>query len=160
MTEYRLEKKLRSLLDKDATSTFDSVEIDLKDPKIATVIAWLLPGAGHFYQGRHGKAILFMTCILGLFIFGMTSGGGKVVYASLNTEGRKIAMICQAGVGAPVFPAWLQMFRMEIFHKKEPILQGFMAPPGAQILPGDSTTSWLRGTTISILDLKSAPCSP
>ena len=115
--------------DKGAVSTFESVEVDLKDRFIATVIAWLLPGAGHFYQGRHGKAILFMTCILGLFIFGMTTGGGKVVYASLNTEGRKIAMICQAGVGALVFPAWLQMVRVELLHKKEPLLQGFMAPP-------------------------------
>lgn len=115
--------------DKGAASTFESVEVDLKDRFIATVIAWLLPGAGHFYQGRHGKAILFMTCILGLFIFGMTTGGGKVVYASLNTEGRKLAMICQAGVGALVFPAWLQMVHVEILHKQEPLLQGFMAPP-------------------------------
>ena len=115
--------------DKVAVSAFESVEVDLKDPFIATVIAWLLPGAGHFYQGRHGKAILFMTCILGLFIFGMTTGGGKVVYASLNKGGRKIPMICQAGVGALVFPAWLQMVRMEMLHKKEPFLQGFMAPP-------------------------------
>lgn len=44
--------------------------IDLKDPRIAGVLAWLIPGAGHFYQGRHFKGAIYSSCILGLFLTG------------------------------------------------------------------------------------------
>ena len=37
--------------------------VELKDPMIAALLAWLIPGMGHFYQGRFAKAILFFVCI-------------------------------------------------------------------------------------------------
>ena len=64
---------------------FDGVEVDMKNRAVAAFLAYLLPGAGHYYQGRKAKAILFATCILGLFLTGFIIGRGRVVYAYPNT---------------------------------------------------------------------------
>ena len=47
-------------------------------PVAALVLAWAIPGAGHAYSGRWGKAGLFFGCIVGLLIAGMILGGGTV----------------------------------------------------------------------------------
>ena len=59
-------------MEKDAsvsTVEADDVTVELKDPVVAAFLAWLIPGAGHLYQGRIGKGLLFMTCILGTFFY-------------------------------------------------------------------------------------------
>ena len=43
--------------------------VDLKDPMVAAILGWLIPGLGHIYQGRTGKGALFMVCILSTFFF-------------------------------------------------------------------------------------------
>ena len=43
-------------------------EIDLKNQTLAAALAWLLPGLGHFYQGRTVKGIIFAAGIIGLFV--------------------------------------------------------------------------------------------
>jgi ABC-type sugar transport system permease subunit len=43
--------------------------INLKDPRVAALLAWLVPGLGHFYQGRTAKGVLFSVCILGTFLY-------------------------------------------------------------------------------------------
>ena len=48
--------------------------IELKDPVTAAILAWLVPGLGHYYQGRMAKAILFFTCIMGTFGYGVYLG--------------------------------------------------------------------------------------
>ena len=47
-------------------------EIELKEPWIAALLAWLVPGLGHLYQGRTGKGLLFFICVMGTFVFGFT----------------------------------------------------------------------------------------
>ena len=42
----------------------DDCEINLKNRYFAAVLAFLVPGAGHYYQGRRNKAYLFAVCIL------------------------------------------------------------------------------------------------
>ena len=59
--------------------TPDGIEIDLRDPLVAGILAWIWPGAGHLYQRRYAKGVLFMVCILGTFFFGLVLGEGKVV---------------------------------------------------------------------------------
>lgn len=54
------------------------IEIDLREPGRAALYAWLWPGAGHLYQRRYAKGILFMVCILGTYFFGLALGGGAV----------------------------------------------------------------------------------
>ena len=82
----------------------ETVEINLKEPPVAALLAWLWPGAGHIYQGRFGKAFLYMVCIIGIYFFGFAVGGGHVVYASFEKADRRLPYICQVGVGIPDNP--------------------------------------------------------
>jgi TM2 domain-containing membrane protein YozV len=97
------------------------IDIDLRDPVVAAVLAWLWPGAGHMYQGRYQKGTLFMVCILGAFFFGLILGDGKVVYASWsakNPDARRWQYILQLGVGLPAMPAIVQ--QQQVSRGKDP----------------------------------------
>lgn len=107
---------------------------------MAGCLAWLIPGLGHLYQGRWAKGILFLLCILGTFSYGLYKGGGRVVYASLRPNDRRLAYLCQIGVGLPSLPALVQAQRFrsnalrEDAQKRERIGQSrffdwFMVPP-------------------------------
>ena len=67
----------------------DSGEIDLRNPLRAAFWALLWPGSGHIYQRRYAKGVLFMVCILSLFVTGWNLGGQKVVYASWRDGDRR-----------------------------------------------------------------------
>ncbi len=111
------------------------IEIDLKTPWKAALLAFLIPGAGHIYQGRTGKGILFAVCILSTFFYGLYLGGGRVVYASttnpIANPGKFIERwqyACQAAVGLPAFPAYMQAWRVEL--GEEPLFSdNFQRPP-------------------------------
>ena len=82
--------------------------IDLRDRTVAGILAWLIPGAGHYYQRRRAKAVIFFVCILGTFIYGMFLGEGRVVFAQWQgPEHRRYPFICQIAVGLPSLPAVL-----------------------------------------------------
>lgn len=110
-----------------AAAAPDQIEIDLKDPFLAAFLAWLIPGAGHWYQGRRHKAVLFFVWILGTFVFGLYLGEGRVVYASLRDSDRRLPYLCQIGVGLPALPALVQAARKTPLQF--PIYKDFMAPP-------------------------------
>lgn len=116
-----------------------SMVIDLRDPFLAAFLAWLIPGAGHFYQGRWGKGGLFMVCILGTFFMGMWMGQGRVVYASWRHNDQRYAYFCQLGVGLPALPALVQAMRMNSDPPRSPLFDGLMAPPlmPGQLVPGN-----------------------
>jgi uncharacterized protein DUF6677 len=105
----------------------DDVKVDLKDPVVAAFLAWLIPGAGHLYQGRVGKGLLFMTCILGTFFYGLFLGDGRVVYASWRPMDKRFPYFCQVGAGLPALPAVVQAYRTS--RQQQPLFGGFMAPP-------------------------------
>lgn len=117
-------------------ATDETLEIDLRDPALAALLAWLWPGAGHLYQRRTGKGLLFMICILGTYFFGLALGEGKVVYASWNQVDRRWQYPLQLGMGVPAFPALVQ--GMIVRRGKEPMLGGIMAPPRDQ----DTLSDW------------------
>src|SRR5262245_26121227 len=109
------------------------IDIELKDPRLAAFLAWLVPGLGHLYQGRTGKGVLFFVCIVGTFVYGLYIGEGRVVYAATtNVISRQFLdrwqYICQVGVGLPALPAYVQTWRAE---NGDPPLFGenFMRPP-------------------------------
>jgi hypothetical protein len=115
-----------------------TMEIDLKDPRIAAFLAWLVPGLGHLYQGRTGKGILFFVCIIGTFFYGMYIGNNRVVYASTADVlswkffNDRWQFVCQAGVGLPVLPAVVQRARLR--NGSQPfdfpiVGRDFMRPP-------------------------------
>jgi hypothetical protein len=104
-----------------------TLEIDLRDPHFAALLAWLWPGAGHLYQRRYAKGILFMACILATYFFGLALGEGKVVYASWNQVDKRWQYPLQLGVGVPAAPALVQSVVAR--RGNPPILGGFMAAP-------------------------------
>lgn len=106
----------------------DAVVVDLKQPWLAGLLAWAIPGLGHMYQGRTGKGILFFICIMGTFVYGMYLGEGKVVYAATNWEQQfRWQYLCQLGVGLPATPMLLQRARAN--EGKPPLWGGFMSQP-------------------------------
>lgn len=112
----------------------EAVVIDLKQPWLAGLLAWAIPGLGHIYQGRTGKGLLFLICILGTFVYGLYLGGGKVVYAATNWEQQyRWQYLCQLGVGLPATPMLIQRQRVE--SGKRPLWNGFMAPPKNEPTP-------------------------
>ena len=119
------------------TILVDGERIDLRNRSLAALLAWLIPGAGHFYQGRHAKGVLFLVCILSAWILGFALGGGHVVYASWVPGDKRWHYFLQAGVGGAALPALLQAKLMkdattkdgETSRNYEPYWGGFMAPP-------------------------------
>ncbi len=123
----------------------EGAAVDLHDPWLAAFLAWLVPGLGHMYQRRWGKGGLYMTCILGTFIYGLWLGGGRVVYASFREpdwHDWRWAYVGQLGVGLPAMPAIIQAMRTGGPTPKAPLWDGFMAPPmlRGQIIP----RAWLE----------------
>jgi len=115
------------------------IEIDLRQPGLAALWAWLWPGAGHLYQRRYAKGVLFMVCILMTYFFGLAMGGGHVVYASWNETEKRWQYFCQLGVGLPALPAVVQNRRMAA--GRPPLFQGVMAPPVISA-EGDQLSYW------------------
>jgi TM2 domain-containing membrane protein YozV len=116
--------------------------VTLRDPYRAAFLAWLVPGLGHFYQGRTGKGILYAVCILGLYLMGMVMGEGKIVYwrwvnPFSNPEKFCIYYPGQFFVGLPALPALIQS-TLQYYHfdPTHHFLWGFMAEPAANVLNG------------------------
>jgi len=51
----------------------------LKDPALSALLAWLIPGLGHWYQGGAPKAVLYFLCIMGHVCPGVYLGGNRQV---------------------------------------------------------------------------------
>ena len=110
-----------------STDVTTPTNVPLKNAAVAAILAWLIPGAGHLYQGRTAKGLLFMICILGTFFFGMWLGDGRVVYASWRSDDWRLPYLCQIGVGLPALPALVQTGLVAM--GKEPLFDRRMAPP-------------------------------
>ncbi len=108
----------------------DGEPLNLYNRYVAAVLAWLIPGAGHYYQRRTFKATIFFTSITACFVIGLIVSGGRCVYASWNGIERRWQFVLQAGVGTPAIPAAIQgwrkssnkptLFRGLYFPKHEP----------------------------------------
>jgi hypothetical protein len=120
----------------------ETIDVDLRRPGVAALLAWLWPGAGHLYQRRYAKGMLFMVCILTTYLFGLTLGKGHVVYASWAKNDRRWQYLCQLGVGLPALPALLQ--NRIVREGGEPLFGGWMAPPSQPVDPDneDELARW------------------
>ncbi len=110
-----------------SASSDEPLSIDLKNPGWAALWAWLWPGAGHLYQGRTAKGILFMVCILGTFLYGMYLSQGRSVFiytSSWKPEMFRWPFLCQVGAGLPALPAIVQA---KLPH--QPLFGGWYMPP-------------------------------
>jgi TM2 domain-containing membrane protein YozV len=111
--------------------------VHLRNPALAALLAWLIPGAGHFYQKRKGKAILYAVCILGLYAVGMIMGEGKIVYWRWvnplnNPEKFCLYYLGQFFVGLASLPALIQSTLH--YYGYDYILGGLLAEPTQEVL--------------------------
>jgi hypothetical protein len=114
----------------DSSASLEQYDVELRDPRFAAFLGWLVPGLGHLYQGRTAKGLLFMVTILSTFAYGMYLGDGRVVYASttrppipVGVSRRGIVLLleqnmrwhylCQVPVGLAAIPAYVQIWRVE-----------------------------------------------
>jgi hypothetical protein len=128
--------------DEPTVSEYERVRaINLKNPVIAGILTWFIPGLGHYYQGRTMKAILFFFCIVPTFWVGCVLGSGseigfaRNVYCSWRFQDKRLFFIPQACLGMAAIPAGLQAIQIDPGH--QPLFGRFMAPP--QIEEGDQT---------------------
>ncbi|MEM9588078.1 MAG: DUF6677 family protein [Planctomycetota bacterium] len=125
----------------DTVIEVEGTQINLRNRYLAAFLAWLVPGAGHFYQGRHAKGSLYVVCILLTWMIGFSLGGGHVVYASWQPGDKRWHYFLQAGVGAAAMPALIQSERMRRAIDRDgktpadfrPWLGGFMSPPARPV---------------------------
>ncbi|MEW4487264.1 DUF6677 family protein [Thalassoglobus sp. JC818] len=97
--------------------------INLKNPIVAGILAYLIPGAGHLYQGRLFKAGLYCFCILGLFFSGMAMADWQAVKPPAMGETRlleKAKYAGQLGVGLPSMYGLVQRARYSSESNKKP----------------------------------------
>lgn len=103
--------------------------INFRSRELAAVLAFLVPGAGHFYQGRKLKAGIFFSGILTLFFGGMVLADWQPVYSQVVYSTRpnsavqidtkeaaygsnfSLGYAAQAAVGLPALPAIFQQSR-------------------------------------------------
>ncbi len=86
---------------------------------VAAILAWLIPGAGHFYLGRRGRAVLFLILIVTAVVVGVLLEGklwrivGGQPLSILGTLG------C-AGLGIPYF-----VLRFVLGYEGNLVAQGY-----------------------------------
>ena len=100
--------------------------VSLKSPVVAGLLAFVMPGAGHWYQGRRFKATIFSVCILTVFLWGMLLGNLQPVYSQVAHTARATSVQMEKGrptsrmtfgyyaqllVGGPALPALIQQER-------------------------------------------------
>ncbi|MBI1345747.1 hypothetical protein GC163_05605 [bacterium] len=91
-----------------------------KNAVVSGVLAYLIPGAGHFYQGRWFKGLIYFVCILGTFFGGMKLGEGAVVYHLPNNRfGISLNYLAQVCVGLPALPAVYQTRRAKSLQNRD-----------------------------------------
>jgi hypothetical protein len=115
--------------------------VHLRNRYLAALLAWMIPGLGHLYQRRTGKAILYATCILSLYFAGLVMGEGKIVYWRWvnpmgNPEKFCIHYLGQFFVGLAALPALIQATLQYFGFKPDSFLWGFMAEPSDVVLNG------------------------
>ena len=112
-------------------------KVELKNPWAAAILAYLIPGTGHLYQGRIFKGVLYSVCILGSFFWGLHLGDWKIVYYRWEPDDRRLGYLSQVLVGLPALPALIQARRY--------------APLDRDKLRPDKLTSLAEGERISTL---------
>lgn len=70
----------------------------------AMTLAFLFPGAGHFYLGRRTRAFIFAAVVLMLFVFGLLLEG-KLYIPERGKPLTLLASIGSMGIGVPYLAA-------------------------------------------------------
>ena len=111
----------------------EQIAIDIRNPLVAGFLAWLVPGWGHWYQGRYHKALIFFLCIVPMFVAGCALasshdvGIARNVYWSWRRGDMRFWWLAQAPLGMAAIPSGIQAYLINA--GKPPVFRRFMAPP-------------------------------
>ncbi len=87
--------------------------VPLKNPWLAMLLAFLIPGLGHLYQGRRFKAAIYFLCIVPTFLYGMHLGDWRVTYWLRDPTNVLNPYYAQFWVGLPALPSLIQSRRFQ-----------------------------------------------
>ena len=69
-------------------------------------LAWAIPGAGHLYLGRRGRALIFFAVVVLMFLIGVSIDGGLYTFATSRGSWLKLlASLASMGSGLLYFVA-------------------------------------------------------
>ena len=102
----------------------EEFDVELRNPWLAGLFAWLVPGLGHWYQGRRAKAIIYAAAIWPILLAGLWMGSyweatpnadaprrllvARNVYWSWRSGDKRLYFVPQAAIGAVAIPAYIQ----------------------------------------------------
>jgi hypothetical protein len=66
-------------------------------PEVAAILAWLVPGLGHFYLGQRPKAVILFFAIITAFVIGIIIAD----FEAVSIPEHKYAFFAQMGIGGP-----------------------------------------------------------
>ncbi len=72
-----------------------------RDLALVGILAWILPGLGHVAMGRHGKALVMLTAIGGLFVSGLWLTG----FTCVDPHEYRLEFVAQIFAGGPTLLA-------------------------------------------------------
>jgi len=73
---------------------------------LSMFLAWVIPGAGHLFLGRRGRALIFFAVVTLLFVIGISIDGGLYTFASSRGSWLKLlASLASMGSGLLYFVA-------------------------------------------------------
>jgi TM2 domain-containing membrane protein YozV len=73
-----------------------------RNPYLAMLLAWLVPGAGHFYLGRRGRAVVFLVLVAISICIGVLLRGKLFVIVAEQPLSR-LGTLASMGMGIPYF---------------------------------------------------------
>jgi TM2 domain-containing membrane protein YozV len=79
-------------------SAADGIESSRGRTLTACALAWALPGAGHFYLGKRGKAAVFFAVVVLTFVLGLAMQG-RVYLAGSEQPLSYLAAFANIGLG-------------------------------------------------------------
>ena len=71
----------------------------------ACILGWLVPGVGHLYLGRRTKGLIFLGCLLALFLLGVAMDSRLQLYLGFEDPLALLFTLAQMAMGAPYFAA-------------------------------------------------------
>ena len=87
-------------------------QLNLKDPVLAGFLAWLLPGRAISIKAVTPRAVLYLVCILGTFIYGLylsssaATGPARAVYFSFRCGRLAVGLSLPGGPGCRPCRRW------------------------------------------------------
>lgn len=91
-----------------AISPDDGAAIDLRNPLLAALLSWLVPGLGQIYQGRTRKGLIVMLPILATVLAGLWLSAGRAAFWDPRPgSGRQhlFFLVTQGEIGCVALPA-------------------------------------------------------